>query len=81
MFFFHDETIFQANEDEKRQWGLKGTQVMVQKSKGKGIMVSDFVSEDGFLQLSDVSDVTDEVQYSAREQLEQRKFMLRLNIT
>ena len=54
---------------------------MVQKSKGRGIMVSDFVSEDGFLQLSDVSDVTDKVQYSAQEQLEQRKFMLRLNIT
>ena len=34
---------------------------MMQISKGRGIILSDFVSEDSFLQLSDVSDVTDEV--------------------
>ena len=43
---------------------------MVQMSKERGIMVSDFVSEDDFLQLNNVSDVTNKVQYSAREQLE-----------
>ena len=53
VVFFHDETTFQSNDDQTRQWGAKGTQVVVQKSKGRGIMVSDFVSEDGFLCLSD----------------------------
>ena len=33
--------------------GWVGTQVIMQKSKGRGIMVSDFVSEHGFLCLSD----------------------------
>ena len=52
--FFHDESTFQSNEDQSLQWGLKGTHVMKPKSKGAGIMVSDFIDEyNGFLALTD----------------------------
>ena len=74
VIFFHDETTFQANDDQTRQWGAKGTQVVMQKSKGRGIMVSDFVSEDGFLCLSDdeIKSISDPnlKRYEAREQIE-----------
>lgn len=54
VVFFHDETTFQSNEDQTLQWGLKGTKAMKPKSKGAGIMVSDFVDEhSGFLSLTD----------------------------
>jgi len=54
VVFFHDETTFQSNEDQPVQWGLKGMKVMKPKSKGAGIMVSDFIDEhNGFLALSD----------------------------
>ena len=53
MVFFHDETIFQSNEDQSTQWGLKGTKMMKPKSRGSGIMVSDFVDDhNGFLVLT-----------------------------
>ena len=54
VVFFHDETTFQSNEDQSTQWGLKGTKMMTPKSRGSGIMVSDFVDEhNGFLALTD----------------------------
>ena len=53
VVFFHDESTFISNEDQSTQWGLKGEQMMKPKSKGAGIMVSDFVDEfNGFLALS-----------------------------
>ena len=73
VIFLHDETTFQANDDQTRQWGAKGTQVVMQKSKGRGIMVSDFVSEDGFLCLSDeIKSISDPnlKRYEGREQIE-----------
>ena len=42
---FHDETTFQANEDQPTLWTAKGTSVMRPKSNGSGIMVSDFIDE------------------------------------
>jgi hypothetical protein len=43
-----------SNEDQPSQWGMKGDKMMKPKSKGAGIMVSDFVDEhNGFLALSD----------------------------
>ena len=54
VVFFHDETTFMSNEDQSTQWGMKGERIMKPKSKGAGIMVSDFVDEHyGFLALSD----------------------------
>ena len=54
VVFFHDETTFMSNEDQPTQWGMKGEKMMKPKSRGAGIMVSDFVDEhNGFLALSD----------------------------
>ena len=38
VILFHDETTFQANEDQPTPWAAKGTSVMRPKSKGSGIM-------------------------------------------
>ena len=45
VVFCHDESTFQANDDQSLQWGEKGTKMMKPKSKGAGIMVSDFIDE------------------------------------
>ena len=42
LFLFHDETTFQ---DQPTVWAQKGTNVIRPKSKGSGIMVSDFICE------------------------------------
>ena len=43
-----------SNEDQPTQWGMKGEKMMKPKSKGAGIMVSDFVDEHNeFLALTD----------------------------
>ena len=76
VVFFHDESTFQANDDQSTFWGIKGTHVMKPKSKGTGIMVSDFVDEKGgYLALTvdehqeaTVADPT--IQLQAREYLE-----------
>ena len=46
----HDELTFQSNEYQPMLWAEKGTNVMRLKSKGSGIMVSDFIDErNGYL--------------------------------
>jgi len=45
VVLFHDESTFQANEDQPTFWGIKGTTLINPKSKGSGIMVSDFIDE------------------------------------
>ena len=45
MFFFHDESIFNCNEDQPAQWGVKGQHMFQPKSKGLQITVFDFVDE------------------------------------
>ena len=53
VVFFHDESIFNANEDQHYQWGKKGEYMLRPKSKGTGIMVSDFVDQiHGYLSLT-----------------------------
>jgi len=53
VVLFHDESTFQANDDQPSFWGTKGTTVMRPKSKGSGIMVSDFIDEkNGYLCLT-----------------------------
>ena len=50
IVFCHDESTFQCNDDQNLQWGYKGEKMMKPKSKGAGIMVSDFVdNRNGFL--------------------------------
>ena len=52
IFIFHDESTFNAN-DELLQWGTPESQIIRPKSKGSGIMVSDFIAEqDGYLCLT-----------------------------
>jgi len=52
VLLFHDESTFCANEDQNFMWGTKEQRI---KSRGSGIMVSDFVDEfGGFLALTDV---------------------------
>ena len=54
VIFFHDESTFSANEDQNVMWGVKGQKMIKPKSKGAGIMVSDFIDAfQGFLALTD----------------------------
>ena len=54
VILFHDESTFQANDDQPTLWALPGTTVICPKSKGSGIMVSDFIEEKGgYLHLTD----------------------------
>ena len=39
----HDESTFQANDDMDKGWGPKGEQKLRKKSRGRGLMVSDFL--------------------------------------
>ena len=56
IFIFHDESIFNAYDDQKVQWGRSDMQTIRPKGKGSGIMVSDFVEENmGFLNFLDDS--------------------------
>ena len=49
----HDESTFCSNEDQSFMWGTKDQKMIKPKSKGSGIMVSDFIDEfGGFLALS-----------------------------
>ena len=40
VFFFHDESTFNSNEDQTTQWGERGQHMLKPKSKGSSIMVS-----------------------------------------
>lgn len=76
IIFFHDESSFQSNDDQPIFWGTKGTLVMRPKSKGAGIMVSDFIDErDGYFALTveehEIAMATDpSIRRQAREFLE-----------
>ena len=76
VVFFHDETTFSANEDQNIMWGIKGHKMIKPKSKGSGIMLSDFIDEiNGFLALNDeeykvAKESNPQVRQYAREILE-----------
>ena len=54
IFIFHDESTFNANDDEGLQWDTVESQIIRPKSHGSGIMVSDFITEkDGYLCLTE----------------------------
>ena len=45
IFIFHDESTFNANDDKSLQWSRTESQVIRSKTRGSGIMVSDFITE------------------------------------
>ena len=50
VVIFHDESTFQENDDQTTFWGAKDIIFLRPKSKGAGIMVSDFIDEhNGYL--------------------------------
>ena len=49
---FHDESIFNTNERQTRMWGESERPAILLKTKGSGIMVSDFVGAWGYLKLT-----------------------------
>lgn len=55
VFIYHDETTFSANDATSLGWhDPEGSRQLRPKSKGRGIMISDFVEEyGGYLQLTD----------------------------
>ena len=54
VILFHDESTFQANDDQKTFWGTKDMVFLRPKRKGAGLMVSDFIDEhNGYLRLTD----------------------------
>lgn len=48
----HDESAFNANDGRRRLWIKDGNQPLRPKGKGRGIMVSDFLTPDGRLAIS-----------------------------
>ena len=53
IVIFHDESIFNSNEDQSVQWGTHDMVTIKPKGKGSGIMVSDFITEEGYLRLTE----------------------------
>jgi len=53
VFITHDESTFNANDGKRRIWAENGKQPLRPKSKGKGIMVSAFLTPGGILKIPD----------------------------
>lgn len=54
VMIYHDESIFNTNEAQTWMWGTSDKPAILPKTKGSGIMVSDFIEEhDGFLRLNE----------------------------
>lgn len=50
IFWFHDESTYNSNDDEVTMWKDETMQVLKPKGRGAGLMVSDFIEErDGYL--------------------------------
>ena len=45
IFWFHDESSYNANDDQPTMWKDETMQVMRPKGRGTGLMVSDFIEE------------------------------------
>lgn len=53
VLIFHDESSLHANEGQYVMWAGEGRVAICPKNQGRGLTVSDFVTEfDGFLRLS-----------------------------
>ena len=54
VIIYHDESIFHINEGQTWIWGTGDHPYIQPKSKGAGIMISDFIDQyNGFLWLTD----------------------------
>ncbi len=54
IFWFHDESTFNANDDEVTMWNEDSMQVIKPKGRGATLIVSDFIEErDEYLAISD----------------------------
>ena len=54
ILIYHDESIFNTNEGQTWMWAGEDAPIIQPKTKGSGIMVSDFVdAHSGFLELTD----------------------------
>ena len=54
VILYHDESIYNTNGGQKWMWEEEEHPALLPKTKGSGIMISDFVGEhDGFLRLTD----------------------------
>ncbi|MCG8622251.1 MAG: hypothetical protein MJE68_09690 [Proteobacteria bacterium] len=54
IFWFHDESSYNANDNQPTMWKDQTMQVMRPKGRGTGLMVSDFIEErDGYLSIPD----------------------------
>lgn len=54
VLLYHDESIFNTNEGQTWMWATDDTPVIQPKTKGAGVMVSDFIDQHrGFLRLTD----------------------------
>jgi hypothetical protein len=54
VLIYHDESLFNTNEGQSWMWATEDTPVIQPKTKGSGIMVSDFIEQhNGYLRLTD----------------------------
>ena len=54
VLIYHDESIFNTNEGQVWMWATEDAPILQPKTKGSGIMVSDFIEQhSGFLRLTD----------------------------
>ena len=54
VVLYHDESIYNSNEGQTWMWGEEERPTLLPKTKGSGVMVSDFIDEyDGYLRLTD----------------------------
>ena len=76
VVIYHDEPIFNTNKGQTWMWGEEERPAIIPKTKGSGIMVSDFVEEHGgYLRLTDAELAQAKERYpninpQARQQLE-----------
>ena len=72
IFWFHDESTFNSNDDQTTMWKDDTMQIIKPKGRGAGLMVLDFIEErDGYCALSDavfqaVHNVDPSIEQSAR---------------
>lgn len=53
VLIYHDESIFNTNEGQVWMWAKEDAPILQPKTKGSGIMVSDFIEQhSGFLRLT-----------------------------
>ena len=65
ILIYHDESIFNVNDGQTWVWGNEDQPFIKPKTKGSGIMVSDFIDQyNGFLRLTDEEHAQAEFQLS-----------------